>query len=222
MADKKEKESKKTKAHIRYKLADGSTVPGVTTVLGLLDKPALKVWANKLGLQNIELGKYVDNLADIGTLAHAMVTDKLEGKPTPTDEYSKDQIDKAENCALSFWQWAKEHPIEKVYFCERPLVSETMKYGGTLDILCRVGGQDTIIDLKTGSGIWPEAVMQVATLKRLLEENGHHVDGLRVLNIPRAETEAFIERVVSPEESEVGWNIFKHLLEVYNLKKLIK
>lgn len=210
----------KTKAHIRYKLSDGKTiVPGVTTVLGLLNKPALVPWANKLGLQGIDVGKFVDDKAAIGTLAHAMVTDTLIGKATDTSDYSKNQIDLAENCALSFWEWEKKNKIEEVYFVEKPLVSELHKYGGTQDIYCQINGKKTLLDLKTGKGVYDEHIYQVAALKVLLEDHFEVVEGVRVLNIPRAEDESFIEKLVSPNELETGWKIFEHLLHVYYLKK---
>ena len=41
------------RAHQRYKIEDGTIVPGVTTVVGILNKPALVPWANKLGLEGI-------------------------------------------------------------------------------------------------------------------------------------------------------------------------
>ena len=37
---------KVSQAHTVYKTADGIRVPGVTTVLGVLNKPALIKWAN--------------------------------------------------------------------------------------------------------------------------------------------------------------------------------
>jgi hypothetical protein len=209
----------KTKAHIRYRLQDGTIVPGITTVIGLLNKPALVPWANKLGLAGIDVKKYVDDKADIGTLGHDMITNHLIGKETDTSDYSANQISLAENCALSFWEWEKDHRIEEVYFVERPLVSEVHRFGGTLDIYAKVNGRREIIDLKTGSGIYREHIIQVATLKPLLEENGFPVDGTRIVNIPRAETEAFLEKSISDHENETGWETFKHLLQVYQLLK---
>lgn len=209
----------KTKAHIRYKTKDNVIVPGVTTVLNLRAKPQLIPWANKLGLQGIDSSKYVDDKAAIGTLAHAMITDHLAGQETDMMDYSPNQIDKAENSVLSFWEWEKDHKIEEVFFVERPLISELHRYGGTLDVYAKVNGKREIIDLKTGSGIWPEHIWQVATLKKLLEENGFPVDGTRIVNIPRAETEAFLEKTVSEAENETGWQIFQHLLAIYYLEK---
>jgi hypothetical protein len=209
----------KTRAHIRYRAVNGDIVPGITTVLGLLAKPALIKWSNDLGLKGISVSKYVDDKADIGTLAHAMVTDKLTGQETNTADYSKNQIDLAENSALSFWQWEKDHHIDEIFFCERPMVSELNRFGGTLDIYAKINGKREIIDLKTGSGIYPEHAWQVAALKKLLEENGLQVDGTRIVNIPRVESEAFLEKVVTEKENENGWKIFLNLLSVYYLKK---
>ena len=210
----------KTKAHIRYKLTDGTIVPGVTTVLGILNKPALVPWANKLGLKGIDVKKYVDDKADIGTLGHAFVTDHLAGKKTDTSDYSQNQIDQAENSALSFWNWEKDHKIEHIFFVEEPLISEAHRFGGTQDIYCRINGKNELIDLKTGNGIYDEHMYQVAALKVLLEENGCPVDIARVVNIPRSEDEAFMEKVISEGQLEIGRQIFMSCLSIYNLKKL--
>ena len=209
----------KTKAHIRYRTADNKIVPGVTTILGLMAKPALIPWANRMGLAGIDTNLYVDDKAAIGTLGHAMITDKLIKGLTDTKDYSENQISLAENCTLSFWAWEKDHPIEEVFFVELPLVSEAHRFGGTLDIYAKINGRREIVDLKTGSGIYDEAVYQCAALKVLLEEHGFVVDGTRVINIPRTEDEGFMEKVITDEENRKGWEIFKHLLAVYYLKK---
>jgi len=212
----------KSKAHIRYKTKDGAIVPGVTTVLNLLAKPALVPWANRMGLQGIDTSKYVDDKADIGTLAHAMITDKLTGKETDTTDYSKNQIDLAENSCLSFWEWEKDHKIESVEFVERPLVSEAYRFGGTQDIFCRIAGKKNLIDLKTGKGgFYPEHGYQVAALKQLLIENSYNVDVVRVLNIPRAEDESFNEKICTEKSLLVWLEIFRCCLKIYNLKKEI-
>ncbi len=214
----KEKVSKRVKAHTRYYTEDGTLVPGVTTVLGILSKPALIPWANKLGLSGIDVGKYVDEKADIGTLAHALVTDKLSGIQTDTSIYSADVIDKAENCALSFWEWAKGKDISAIWV-ERPLVSEVHRFGGTADIYAVIDGTKELIDLKTGSGIYEEHEYQLAALMRLLGENNFEVERCRLLNIPRTEDERFVERVLSPQMIEDGWEIFLACLKIYNIKR---
>ena len=76
-------------------------MPGVTPILGILNKPALIVWANRLGLQGIDSTKYRDELADIGVLAHYLIMCDLTGETADVSDYSKNQIDQAENALLS-------------------------------------------------------------------------------------------------------------------------
>jgi len=215
--------SKKHKAHIIYKVLSGKRVPGTTTITGSLgwSKHVLINWANRMGLQGIDTTKYVDDKADIGTLAHKMVTDFLQGIKTDTDDYSKNQIAAADNSALSYFEWARGKKIKPILI-EQPLVSEAYLYGGMADIFAEVDGLPELIDLKTGSGIYPEMVIQVAAYRQLLLENGHSVDSVRILNIPRTGDESFVEKKISKAHLGVAWKIFKNCLSIYQLKKGLK
>jgi len=207
---------KKARAHIRYKNQDGENVPGVTTVLGVLNKPALVIWANRLGLQGIDSTKYRDEMADIGTLAHQMIVDYFKAEKTDTSEYSKSQIDLAENCLLSFWEWEKGHKIE-VILAEVPLISQEYGYGGTIDCFCKLDGQPTLLDFKTGRAIYPEMFYQLAAYKQLLAEAGHLFEVSRILRIGRDLDEGFEERIVG--DLRKHFEIFKNCLSIYQLRK---
>jgi len=212
----------KAKAHTIYKLEDGTRVAGCTTVVGILAKPALIEWANKLGLAGIEVGRYVDNLADIGTLAHDMVICHLRGIKADTTDYSANQISQAENACLSFFEWLKNRKVDLID-AEKPLVSEIYRFGGTYDIIANVDGANELIDLKTGSGIYPEHLIQVAGgYSLLLEENGFSPDRIRILNIPRTQNENWGEVVVGEQQRELNKELFLACLKVYNLQKACK
>jgi hypothetical protein len=212
----------KTKAHIIYKLADDSRVPGCTTICGILDKPALLEWANRIGLQGIEMRRYVDDKADIGTLAHDMIVCHLKEETCDTSDYSKNQIEQAENAMLSFLEWEKGHEI-KLCFAEKPFVSETYRYGGMIDVYAVVDGVEELIDFKTGSGIYPEHILQVGGGYRLLlEDNGACPDRIRILNIPRTNNENWGEVVVGKKQMELNGELFLTCLKAYNLRKMIK
>ena len=213
----------KNEAHTRYRLADGSIVPGVTTITGSQlgwNKNALINWANRIGLEGISANKYKDDKAEIGTLAHAMVTDWLQGLKTDTSDYSKNQIESAENSAISFFEWAKEKPIKPIVI-EKPFVSEKYKFGGKPDIYAQINEHLELIDLKTGSGIYEEMIIQVAAYENLLVENGFKIDAVRILNIPRTEDERFMEQIVGKEQRKVAWEIFLNCLNNYNLRRLV-
>jgi len=209
----------RTKAHITYRAEDQEIVPGVTTILGILNKPALVKWANNLGLRGIDSSKFVDEKAAIGTLAHQMIADYLKGEQTDTSEYSKVQIDQAENAALAFFEWERTHPIEPV-LVETPLVSELYRFGGTIDCLARLNGDLCLVDFKTSSGIFPEMMIQVAAYRQLLEEAGYDADRVIILRIGRTPDEGFEERHVG--QLDKRWQIFKHALAIYNLQREVK
>lgn len=213
------KKKLKTSAHIRYKNNAGDIVPGVTTIIGLLAKPQLIVWANRLGLQGIDSTKYRDDKGDIGTLAHSMIISDLRGEKCDTSDYSQQQIDKAENCYLSWLEWRKHRELKPVGL-ELPLVSEEYQFGGTVDYYGLIDGVTVLVDFKTG-GVWPEATIQTCAYRHLLIENGYPTPShITILGIPRTEDESFQEKVII--NFDTGWEIFRHLRAVYNLNKQLK
>ncbi|MGE5631352.1 MAG: PD-(D/E)XK nuclease family protein [Caulobacteraceae bacterium] len=207
---------KVSKVHTQYKLPDGTRLPGVTTILGVLNKPALVSWANKLGLEGIDSSKYVDESARIGTLAHYLVQCDLTGEKPDLSTYGAFEIDKAENSLLSYYEWKKNKQIETIEN-ELPLVSEKYRYGGTIDCLCTMNGETWLLDFKTGKAIYPEMLTQLSAYMQLLNENGYEVKKARILRIGRDETEGFEERVIT--QFEQHWELFQHCLAIYRLQK---
>ena len=216
MADKIKKISK---AHTIYKTSDGLRVPGATTITGLLAKPYLITWANKLGLEGIDSTKYRDEAADVGTLAHAMIQAHLTGEDLDMEQYAPVTIDLAENAVISYFEWEKQHKIEPI-LCEKPLVSESHRYGGTVDCYCLLDGVPTLLDFKTGKAIYDEYFVQLAAYKALLHEHGYAVEQCRILRVGRDETEGFEERSVA--DTTKYFMVFQNLLDVYYLKKDLK
>lgn len=209
----------KTKAHRVYKTADGLIVPGVTTVLQILNKPALVKWANNLGLQGIDSSRFRDKMADIGTLAHLMILDFFKQQKSDYSEYSPDDIDKAENCLISFYNWVNENDVKPIDV-EVRFVSELYRYGGTVDLYCWLNEIPTLVDFKTGKGIYEEMFIQVAGYRQLLAEHRKQVEQVRILRIGREESEGFEDHKVSNLDDY--WNIFFYSLNIYNLKNKIK
>jgi len=206
----------KTNAHIRYKNSRGDIVPGVTTVLGVLNKPALVKWANNLGLQGIDSTKFVDEKASIGTLAHYLIMCHFEGVEPDVSDFTPNQIAQAKNSLLSFYQWEGLHSIRPV-LVEAPLVSDEYGYGGTVDLYAEVDDKPTLIDFKTGKGIFPEMFYQLAAYNRLLDEKGYATKDALILRIGRNEREGFEDARAGDLSRE--WQIFLHCLGIYRLRK---
>ncbi len=215
-------DKKRYKAHVIYKNSEGKRVPGVTTITGELgwNTRVLIYWANNLGLEGIDSNKYVDDKAAIGTLAHLMITNSLQGIKTDLDDFTKNQITAAKNSVKSFGAWAKEHKINPILI-EEPMVSDKYNFGGTMDIYADVDGTLELVDLKTGKGIYDEHLVQVGGgYKIILEEKKHPVGRVRILNIPRADSEKFEEYII--RGTETCEKIFMNCLENYKLHKTMR
>jgi hypothetical protein len=213
------KTHKAVKAHTRYELKDGTYVVGVTTVCGLMDKPFLVRWANKLGLEGIDSTKYVDELATIGTIAHEVIRHNLLNETLPENffnDYTKLQMDASIESVNKFLSWKKNNNIKPISV-EKGLVSEQYRYGGTHDLYCDLNGKKTLIDWKTGKGLYESHKVQLAANRQLLEENGYPVDECRLLSISRNDKEDTEELVVGG--MDLRFKKFLNLLEIYQIDK---
>lgn len=181
----------RSRAHTVYKTSDGKRVPGVTTVTGIIAKPYLVAWANRLGLEGVDSTKYRDQAAEVGTVAHLMVQHYLQAADPDLSDYPEGLVSLAENSLLSFFEWEKAHSLTPILL-ETPLVSERYRFGGTVDCYGELDGILTLLDFKTSKGVYDEHKVQVAGgYSLLLEENGYAVEGVRILRIGRDETEGF-------------------------------
>lgn len=201
--------------HTIYKTLEGEIVPSVTTVLKILNKPALLDWAWRLGRRGIDYHKVMDDAAGIGTLVHQKILDYLRGEMSIPLNYKLEQLMIAEKCFQKYLDWEKEHDIQPILL-EAQLVSEKYKFGGTLDNYCLLDEIPTLIDYKTSKAIYEDYFYQLAGYKILLEEYGHPVEQCLILRIGRDETEGF--EVCNRDNLEVEKQIFLHCLGIYHLK----
>jgi len=206
----------KTKIHTVYKLSSGDRVPSVTTILNILAKPALLDWAWKMGCEGLDYKAVRDDAAGVGTLAHYLIMCHLKNIGPDTSEYSVDDIKRAENCLIKYWNWEKGHKIEPI-LVEIPLVSEEHRFGGTIDLFANVDGLPTLVDFKTGKAIYPEFFYQLSAYEQLVKEAGHTLKATRILRIGRDESEGFEERTIG--ELYKQWGIFLACKQIYELKK---
>jgi len=200
------------KAHTVYRLADGTVVPGTTTITGQLAKPFLVGWAAKVTRKGLNHRAILEESGRVGTLAHEMVRCHLAGGAPDLSPYSPNQVALARNALAKFLEYAKRHTLEPL-FMERPLVSEAHGYGGILDCYGLLDGAPTLLDWKTGKSIYKEHYLQAAGYWNLLVENGHPVEAVRILRIGREEVGGYQEHGVSRLEER--FEVFLHLLAAY-------
>jgi len=210
-----------TAAHQRYFLQDGTEVPGVTTVLGIISKPQLIHWAWEQGRQGQDYRKVRDQAASIGSIAHWLIECKIKGQEPDLSDFAPNNVERAKNAFNKFIKWAEEKRIE-FESSELQLVSEKLRFGGTLDIIAKIKNKPVLIDIKTSKSIYEEYWHQVAAYGMLYKENfGIKIKSFIICRIGKeAETSDF----ETQERSDVKNNeaIFNAALNLYYAIKSAK
>jgi len=202
----------KAKTHTRYYLADGTRVPSVTTILRVIAKGEyLLNWANNLGLEGFDVQEYRKAQANVGTLGHAMIQAELRGESLNLYGFSEEERDRAANVLASFRAWRRTVDLEPI-LVEEPLVSESARYGGTIDLYARLGSRFGIIDVKSADEAYDEHFFQVALYRRLLIENGRPCEFNAILNCPRSEGDGFKFEIASTPDEDLAVGDAAHTL----------
>lgn len=144
---------------------EGVLYPSVTTILQVINKPALLNWAAKNGPAG--MARIKQESADFGTTVHRYISEILDGKAVDLDALDPEIA----GCVRSFQEWARLVSLQPI-ITEQTIHSKTHGYAGTLDFFGLVYGVPTLIDWKTSSGIYPEMELQVAAYSFALDEMG--------------------------------------------------
>ncbi len=193
------------KNHI-YRIGD-RIVYGVTSVVGVIGKPALIYWAVNQCIDNLKsiwkAGKSYDEIeiSDILDVAKNIHSEKKNKSATIGDlvhkwieKYIKAKIENGsipeipineqlENSVKSFLKWEKENNIEWLG-SEKKIYSKQYDYAGTLDAEAMVNGKLAVIDFKTSNGIYDEYLLQVsAYVQARKEETGMDYETAYVVKI---------------------------------------
>lgn len=173
----------RTDAHV-YSWNDGATVvgplPSVTTVIKVLDKSGPLVgWAKRetaaCAVRNLDMLVRMreaggdaaavnwlkaipdyqrDSAADIGTRVHRLVEQLARGiEPEITAEEAP-FVDAYRTFLAAF--------RPRFLALEEMVVSLRHHYGGTLDAIAVIEGETWLLDVKTGTGVYPETGLQLA------------------------------------------------------------
>ena len=162
----------------------GAQVPSVTTILGVLDKPALPRWAalevatyaieNKTAWESLPARDALTllkgapwskskNAADAGTNAHAYAEAILRGE-TPV-EPEDHEFAPLHGDAIKNVRELIAHVKPTVVAVEATAWNATHGYAGTFDGLHIIDGQLTLVDLKTSKDVYPDYALQLAAYK---------------------------------------------------------
>ncbi len=178
---------------------NGKKLTGVTTILGVIDKPALIPWAARMATDYIKenlsykriklLRKgYVvvrskvideattawqrtrDTAGEAGKDVHAILEDIITEAIQKTGGYI--ETDSHENKQVdNFLKWARANTI-KFLESEKSVYSKSLWFGGTLDFLYEKDSEVYVGDIKTSSAIYPINYWQCSAYQFCLQEMG--------------------------------------------------
>jgi hypothetical protein len=161
----------RTGAHLYYFNGNGPW-PGVTTITGVLDKPALTRWHREQVAQaalthadrlvadreagNVEAAVAFllaarnegTNGRERGTRIHHAIESVLRREPFAADPRDASAI-------AGVRTWLNERHVRPIEI-EAFLINETLGYGGTLDVIAEIDGETWLLDWKTSKSVaWP-------------------------------------------------------------------
>jgi hypothetical protein len=166
----------------------GEPITSVTTILGIMAKPALIQWAANMAVDHIASVMKTDPprpvdweeelaiarkahttkkeaAADIGSAVHQYAQDCLRaGKLVELP----DNKDVAAACD-AFQKWYVLSKIEPIAI-ERMVMSSALGYAGRCDFFGKIDGELGVLDFKTSAGIYPEHWIQLAAYEVALQE----------------------------------------------------
>lgn len=237
--------------HQVYKNSANKRLCGVTTVLGVLAKPALLGWYADMEREHVlrvvkaapegccekVLRELIgepwaanvkrDRAADIGTVTHARCEAFLHGLELDEDGLDHELVDKSTNGFVRFVDWWKSEGLEVVH-SELQMVSEKMQVGGTADIIARRrSGARVLVDLKTSKASkwwpYPETFGQVACYAAMYEEvSGNTVEEIHVVRIGKEENDPGQSVRLTADERAAGMQLFSAALDAHNAQKELK
>ena len=211
----------KTKAHTAYKLKNGKRVKGVTTILSNLgwNKNVLVAWARRTALAGDDPDAVLKAAGAIGTLAHYLCECDIKGEEPELDDYSAEQIEKAENAFLGYLEW-KKMTKPKYEAIELKMVSEKYKVGGTADFVARINNSLVLGDIKTSKGIYPEMTAQLAAYRKMYIEiqPKAKIESAMILKLDK-NSGAFSHHFVGKSQLDWGWKVFEHCMALEELHK---
>ena len=230
-----------------YKIGN-EIYPSSTTILSILRKPAIEVWAVKTTVEY--LGKRLDDVingkiklnaknaykiltearqehekikekaASLGSDVHKAI--ELIFKSEISISELLDAIDSESYPSITaFLDWKSSHDI-KALGNEEIVYHKELKYAGTLDFRCEFNGEKYIVDFKTSKRIYPEMLLQLASYKYAYEFMHPKDSGYKV-GILRLDknNNGFEWKTWNEDTISIAWNAFKYLVKYYHEVKLL-
>lgn len=201
------------KGHNEYFNKNNEEVPSVTTVIGILNKPAIAGWANHLGFKRQKYDDVLNHAANFGTEIHGYIENLLHDRVNDYNKSSKADIDSVYRTIHNFITFCNEDDRRpRPIFTEKQLSSD--KFGGTVDFYGTYQGKKSIIDFKTSKKFRFTMFLQLALYTVLVEEQGYEVEQVGIII---ANDNTCMSKFISREEIDKYIEVSLKLVEFFHL-----
>jgi PD-(D/E)XK nuclease superfamily len=205
----------------------GAKIPGTNDIVRLWgNKRALMRWHNLQGLKGIDTEE--DNSAiDIGSVVHSAIERHMRGaqKQELVYLFQERLPETAHRQAAyasfkAFLEWYEQcevNPIEQ----ETSLVSESLQYGGTPDLIAHVKNRVAIVDFKTSKDgtIYPESKVAIRAHANLWNEHNAAKFAVQTYHLIGLSKEGAGFKHYEFPELDNQWSLFKTLLQAHQIEK---
>lgn len=107
--------------------------------------------------------------------------------------------------------WEENDPV--VYATETRFYHKIMRYAGTADLICGIGGERVMIDYKTSAQVNNKlCAIQMEGYDRALESHGVKIDRRIILHLGKNGT----AKPVEFRRDAKNWSVFSSLLTIHN------
>lgn len=223
---------------------DGKVVPGVTSIIKVLEKPALVRWMVKVQAEGtarvafenrpafgepveaymvrlyglcrelLEHERIAKEAADIGTAVHRLIEDEVR-KMLGRPAEERPEVPEEALFRFAGWrEWARSVDLRPVT-AEARVYHETARYCGTLDLLAWARGELAVIDWKPTASLYPERRLQLAAYRCALVEAGWPPLAGYVVCLPKDGGDISMSSVDEGSSYEDARDAFLRCLELY-------
>lgn len=159
----------------------GHILPRVTTVLNIIDKPGIRAWEHRIGVD--EARRIGREATEMGTRVHAACERAVRALP----HRYVDPSEQLDPFVQAYNDWLHEE-VRQVVAVERFVWHSRHLYAGTADLVVLLNdGRRMLADLKTSNSLSGSYRLQLAAYADALAEMGEPVDGRLVLRLPSRE-----------------------------------
>ena len=239
------------KSH-RYKVSDSGKkpehCPSVTTILNVLNKPALVEWGVRCACDYVydnlklltagdsfsvqDVFKIVEQArtahdrtrqeaADIGTEAHDWLHAYWLSVIQRTDVPKMPESGPINNCVTAVRDWISQHKVRPLAV-EVPQYSRKHKICGRSDFIGLVDDEPSVLDYKSTKFIYPEVALQMCPYGKMHEEELGLLPETRWAIRMDKITGEFEDRRYPPESFNDDWDTFLAVFKIYDRLKHLR